>query len=130
MGAEQSLCHLLVAHAMPYRKHKTPHHVLLTKFAQRSIYDGKASHLRFDPDRWADDAANKKKHRRAFTPFATGPRGCVGFNVEKLDAKLALANLVYRYYFTDADTEPMQYGPESLVIRSLNCYARARKRTS
>ncbi|KID75473.1 Cytochrome P450 monooxygenase alnD [Metarhizium brunneum] len=85
---------------------------------------------RFDPDRWADDATSKKRHRRAFTPFAAGPRGCVGLNVAKLEAKLALANLVYRYHFTDANKEPMQYDPEFLVIRPLNCYARARKRTS
>ncbi|KJZ77791.1 hypothetical protein HIM_02968 [Hirsutella minnesotensis 3608] len=85
---------------------------------------------RFDPDRWADPAANKTRHRMAFTPFAAGPRGCIGFNVAKLEVKLALANLVYRYHFEDASKEPMQYDPEFLVIRPTNCYARARKRTS
>lgn len=68
---------------------------------------------RFDPDRWA-----------------AGPQGCVGFNVAKLEAKLALAQLIYRYHFEDVSTEPMQYDPEFLVIRPLNCYVRARRRTS
>jgi cytochrome P450 len=83
---------------------------------------------RFDPDRWA--AGGQGRHRLAYTPFAAGPRGCIGFNVAKLEAKLALAKLVYRYHFEDATTEPMQYDPEFLVIRPLNCYVRARKRTS
>lgn len=83
---------------------------------------------RFDPDRWA--AGSQGRHRLAFTPFAAGPRGCVGFNVAKLEAKLALALLIYRYHFEDASTEPMQYDPEFLVIRPLNCYVRARRRTS
>lgn len=85
---------------------------------------------RFDPDRWTADGSSKHRHRLAFTPFAAGPRGCVGFNVAKLEAKLALAKLVYRHNFEDASTEPMQYDPEFLVIRPLNYYVRARKRTS
>ncbi|KAK3934590.1 cytochrome P450 [Diplogelasinospora grovesii] len=83
---------------------------------------------RFDPDRWA--ATDNKRHRMAFTPFAAGPRGCVGYNVAQLEAKLALANLVYRYEFVDASKAPMEYDPEFLVIRPLNCYARACRRTA
>lgn len=82
---------------------------------------------KFDPDRWG---ACKTSHRMAFTPFAAGPRGCVGFNVAYLEVKLAMASLVYRYRFVDASKEPMQYDPEFLVIRPLNCYARALRRSS
>ncbi|KAI0415582.1 cytochrome P450 [Xylaria grammica] len=85
---------------------------------------------RFDPDRWADNDVSKKRHRMAFTPFAAGPRGCIGYNLAQLEAKLALANLVYRYRFTDASKEPMEYDPEFLVIRPTNLYTRAVKRTS
>lgn len=84
----------------------------------------------FDPDRWADNAANKSRHRMAYTPFAAGPRGCVGYNVAQLEAKLVLANLVYRYHFSDASQDPMLYDPEFLVIRPLNTYVRAVKRTT
>ncbi|KAI2628552.1 cytochrome P450 [Hypoxylon sp. NC1633] len=84
---------------------------------------------RFDPDRWLDKAANKKRHRMAFTPFGGGPRGCVGYNIALQEAKLALAEFVYRYEFEDASKAPMEYDPEFLVIRPLNSYVRARKRT-
>jgi cytochrome P450 len=83
---------------------------------------------RFDPDRWLVPAADR--HRMAYTPFAAGPRGCVGYNVARLEAKLALANLVYRYRFVDASREPVEYDPEFVVIRPLNSYARAVKRTT
>lgn len=92
---------------------------------------------RFEPDRWLTSGDNGKaveaggrQHRMAYTPFAAGPRGCVGYNVAQLEAKLALANLVYRYHFVDASTEPVEYDPEFVVIRPLNFYARAVKRTS
>ncbi|KAI1171811.1 cytochrome P450 [Nemania sp. FL0916] len=84
---------------------------------------------RFDPDRWADTDASRKRHRMAYTPFAAGPRGCVGYNVAQLEAKLVLANLVYRYHFSDVSKEPMEYDPEFLVIRPTNLYIRAVKRT-
>lgn len=83
---------------------------------------------RFDPDRWA--AADVKKHRMAYTPFAAGPRGCVGFNIAHLDLRLVLALLVYRYEFIDVSTEPMRYDPEYLLNRLVNCYVRAVKRTA
>ncbi|KAI1811939.1 cytochrome P450 [Poronia punctata] len=85
---------------------------------------------RFDPDRWADKDAARKRHRMAYTPFAAGPRGCIGYNVAQLEAKLVLANLVYRYRFSDVSKEPVEYDPEFLVIRPTNLYIRAVKRTS
>ncbi|KAK1977527.1 cytochrome P450 [Colletotrichum cereale] len=91
---------------------------------------------RFDPDRWlaggSGDWGGKKSdprgHRMAFTPFAAGPRGCIGYNLATLEAKLAIAHLVYRYEFVNASREPIEYDPEFLVIRPLNLYARARHR--
>lgn len=85
---------------------------------------------RFNPDRWADEAANRRRHRMTYTPFAGGPRGCIGFSVAKLEAKLVLAYLVYRYHFVDASKEPVVYDLEFLVIRPLNLYVRAYRRTS
>ncbi|SLM34023.1 cytochrome p450 [Lasallia pustulata] len=84
---------------------------------------------KFDPDRWDSDAV-KQRHKMVYTPFATGPRGCIGFNVALQEAKLTLANLVYRYHWEDASTEPMVYDPEFLVMRPLNFYARAVQRTT
>ncbi|TPX07099.1 uncharacterized protein E0L32_010994 [Thyridium curvatum] len=83
---------------------------------------------RFDPDRWLDTAAQAARHRMAYTPFAAGPRGCVGFNIAQLEAKMALANLVFRYEFFDASREPVVYDPEFVVIRPVNSYVRAVRR--
>ncbi|KAM0812549.1 putative Cytochrome P450 [Seiridium cardinale] len=82
---------------------------------------------RFDPDRWID---LKPKHRMAYTPFAAGPRGCIAYNLAQLEAKVALAGLVYRYSFSDATDGPTIYDPEFLVIRPLNCYVRAVRRAA
>ncbi|KAL2203581.1 cytochrome P450 [Sarocladium strictum] len=86
---------------------------------------------RFDPDRWRTPTGpnGQKRHRMAFTPFASGPRGCIGFNVAHLEARLVLASLVYRYRFVDVSKEPMIYDPEFLVVRPMNLYVRAVRRT-
>ncbi|KAJ5972287.1 uncharacterized protein N7479_002205 [Penicillium vulpinum] len=83
---------------------------------------------RFDPDRWL--AKDVKKHRLAYTPFAAGPRGCVGFNIVHVEARLVLALLVLRYEICDVSKEPMMYDPEFLVVRPINSYVRASRRTS
>jgi cytochrome P450 len=64
----------------------------------------------------------------AYTPFAGGPRGCIGYNIAILEAKMVLAMLVSRYRFVDATRESMVYDPEFLVLRPLNCYTRAVRR--
>ncbi|KAE9569495.1 Cytochrome P450 4F4 [Colletotrichum fructicola] len=83
---------------------------------------------RFDPDRWETEAV-KGRHKMAYTPFAAGTRGCVGYNLALLEVKSAMAKLVYRYHFEDASTEAVVYDPEFIVVRPLNLYARAVKRT-
>ncbi|TLD10804.1 hypothetical protein PgNI_06636 [Pyricularia grisea] len=85
---------------------------------------------RFDPDRWLDGRDQPRRHRMAYTPFAAGPRGCIGYTLATLEAKLCIANLVHRYEFVDASREPVEYDPEFLVIRPLNFYVRARRRSN
>jgi cytochrome P450 len=82
---------------------------------------------KFDPDRW-DTERVKKRHAMSFTPFASGPRGCIGYNVALEEAKTVLARLVWRYQWQIASKEPVIYDPEFLVLRPLNFYARAVKR--
>ncbi|KAI8960758.1 putative cytochrome P450 [Daldinia sp. FL1419] len=84
----------------------------------------------FNPDRWLDKATNKRRHRLAFTPFGAGPRGCIGYNVALLETKLTIANLVWRYHFENVSKEPVEYDPKFILTRPLNCYIRARRRTS
>ncbi|OJJ36281.1 hypothetical protein ASPWEDRAFT_66733 [Aspergillus wentii DTO 134E9] len=84
--------------------------------------------FRFDPDRWNTPEV-KDRHRCAYVPFATGPRGCIGFNFALLEVKILLAELVARYEFVRDGVEAIEYDPEFQLIRPLNLYVRAKKRT-
>ncbi|KAK3991039.1 cytochrome P450 monooxygenase [Cladorrhinum sp. PSN332] len=66
---------------------------------------------RFDPERWDTDEVKKERHRGSYLPFATGPRGCIGFNFAE-------------------GTEAIQYDPEFQLIRPLNLYVTAKRRTT
>lgn len=83
---------------------------------------------RFDPDRW-DTEAVKNRPQGSYMPFAAGPRGCIGFNLTLGEVKVLLPELVYRYEFSKDGDEPVQYDPEFLVIKPLNFYVRAKRRT-
>ncbi|KAK4031514.1 cytochrome P450 [Parachaetomium inaequale] len=83
--------------------------------------------FRFDPDRWdADEVQNR--HRCAYLPFATGPRGCIGFNFALLEVKVLLSELVSRYEFVREGLESIDYDPEFQLIRPMNFYVRAKRR--
>lgn len=83
--------------------------------------------FRFDPDRW-DSEEVKGRHRCAYIPFATGPRGCIGFNFALLEVKILLSELVSRYEFVREGLEAIDYDPEFQLIRPLNFYVRAKRR--
>jgi hypothetical protein len=63
-------------------------------------------------------------------PFATGPRSCIGFNFALGEVKVLLPELVYRYEFSKEGEEAVTYDPEFQLIRPMNFYVRAKKRTS
>ncbi|PLB39704.1 cytochrome P450 [Aspergillus candidus] len=84
---------------------------------------------RFDADRWATEGVSNR-HRSVYVPFAAGARGCIGFNVALQEVKVALAELVYRYEFVNATDEAIEYDPDFIVIRPLNFYVRAIRRSS
>jgi cytochrome P450 len=84
--------------------------------------------FRFNPDRWDTDEVKKDLHRCAYVPFATGPRGCIGFNFALLEVKILLAELVSRYEFVREGVESVEYDPEFQLVRPLNFYVRAKKR--
>jgi len=84
---------------------------------------------RFDPDRWGtEEVSNRPKN--SYMPFATGPRSCIGFNFALGEVKVLLPELVYRYEFTKEGEEAVTYDPEFQLIRPMNFYVRARRRTS
>lgn len=84
--------------------------------------------FRFDPDRW-DTEEVKNRHRCAYVPFATGSRGCIGFNFALLEVKILMSELVYRYEFAREGLEAIEYDPEFQLIRPLNFYVTAKRRT-
>ncbi|KAL2802345.1 cytochrome P450 [Aspergillus granulosus] len=83
---------------------------------------------RFEPDRWSTEKV-KNRHRSVYVPFAAGPRSCIGFNVALQEVKVALAELAYRYEFVNATNEGIEYDPDFIVIRPVNFYVRAIRRT-
>ncbi|KAL2845872.1 cytochrome P450 [Aspergillus pseudoustus] len=83
---------------------------------------------RFEPDRWSTEQV-KNRHRSVYVPFASGPRSGIGFNVALQEVKVALAELVYRYEFVNATTEGIEYDPDFIMIRPVNFYVRAIRRT-
>ncbi|KAL7939429.1 cytochrome P450 [Trichoderma chlorosporum] len=86
------------------------------------------SPLRFDPDRW-DTEEVKNRPAGSFQPFASGARGCIGFNLALEEVKIFLPKLVYRYKFTLAKMdEAVQYDPNQMVIKPVNLYVRAERR--
>ncbi|KAL4914817.1 cytochrome P450 [Aspergillus aurantiobrunneus] len=83
---------------------------------------------RFDANRWSTYEV-KNRHRSVYVPFAAGPRSCIGFNVALQEVKVALAELTYRDEFVNATEEGIEYDPDFIVIRPVNLYARAVRRT-
>ncbi|KAJ4300645.1 hypothetical protein N0V88_003330 [Collariella sp. IMI 366227] len=85
--------------------------------------------FRFDPERWDTEEVKKDRHRGAYMPFATGARGCIGFNFALLEVKILLSELVYRYKFAREGLDAIEYDPEFQLIRPLNLYVTAKRRT-
>lgn len=83
---------------------------------------------RFDPDRW-DTEEVKNRPAGSYLPFATGPRGCIGFNLALAEVKVLLPELIYRYEFSKDGDGAVEYDPEFQLIRPVNLYVRAKKRT-
>lgn len=55
----------------------------------------------FAPDRWLADAGGggNNNHTRAFMPFSTGPRSCIGRSLAYAEISLTTAMLLWRYDF-------------------------------
>lgn len=84
---------------------------------------------KFDPDRWGTDEVAKRP-KNSYMPFATGPRGCIGFNFALGEVKVLLPELLYRYEFVRESDDAVTYDPEFQLIRPMNFYVRAKRRTT
>lgn len=67
----------------------------------------------FRPERWLDDdddsnedAEDYKRSRRAFAPFGSGPRTCVGWRLALSETMLTVAKTLFRYKLRLAPESP------------------------
>ncbi|PHH91579.1 hypothetical protein CDD83_11115 [Cordyceps sp. RAO-2017] len=90
----------------------------------RQIWDDPSN---FNPDRW-DSEKVKNRPSGSYVPFAMGPRSCIGFNFALQEVKVFIPKLVYRYKFTLAQRDPVEYDPYFQLIRPNNLYVRAERR--
>jgi cytochrome P450 len=67
----------------------------------------------FDPDRWADEAEEKRRPRFAYMPFSGGPRQCIGNSFAVMESVLILSTLAQR--FKPRAVEGYMLAPEYLV---------------
>jgi cytochrome P450 len=68
----------------------------------------------FDPSRFARDKV-KERHPLSYMPFGGGPRTCIGTNMAMLQTLLIVANLVRRYDFSPASSNPIGTRPMMLL---------------
>jgi cytochrome P450 len=74
-----------------------------------------ADPLRFDPDRWIPDRA-QKIHKYAYFPFGGGPRICIGNHFAMMEAVLLLATLIRAYHFELLPGQSLELKP-SVTLR-------------
>ncbi|KDQ12140.1 hypothetical protein BOTBODRAFT_176664 [Botryobasidium botryosum FD-172 SS1] len=83
--------------------------------------------LTFNPDRWGTEEV-KKRHKNAYIPFATGARGCIGFNFALQEMKIVIARVALNYTVENCTEGPVVYDPDFSLYRPLNFVARVRRR--
>ncbi|KAF7978248.1 hypothetical protein HWV62_1270 [Athelia sp. TMB] len=81
----------------------------------------------FIPERWGTDEV-KKRHKNAYIPFATGARGCIGFNFALQEMKIVISRLVLNFSFEDVTDGAVVYDPSFSLYRPLNFKAKAHRR--
>ncbi|KAF7325436.1 FAD-binding FR-type domain-containing protein [Mycena kentingensis (nom. inval.)] len=75
--------------------------------------------LTFNPDRWGTTSV-RHRHKHAFLPFATGGRGCIGFNFALQELKLVVARVVLNFRIENVTEGAVIYDPDFALFRPLN----------
>lgn len=71
--------------------------VLVSPYATHRLEEFWPRPDEFDPERWADESTEQRRHRYAFIPFGAGPHVCLGQHLFYVEASLVIANLLSRY---------------------------------
>ncbi|KAK6983992.1 FAD-binding FR-type domain-containing protein, partial [Favolaschia claudopus] len=75
--------------------------------------------LVFNPERWGTEEV-KKRHKYAYLPFATGARGCIGFNFALQEIKVILTRVVLNFQIENTTEGAVIYDPNFIVFKPLN----------
>ncbi|KAJ7868673.1 cytochrome P450 monooxygenase [Mycena leptocephala] len=74
----------------------------------------------YRPERWFDVEKTTAMHK-AFNPFSSGPRACVGRNLAALELSLIIATLFRRYHFVLAEPEKPLETREGFIRKPVRC---------
>lgn len=77
---------------------------------------------RYNPDRFLGENSGGK-NQVDYLPFGDGPRNCVAFRLAKLQAKLALVTMLWKFkydIFDDCQAKNMQFDPIPFTLAPLN----------
>ncbi|KAK7045160.1 cytochrome P450 monooxygenase [Favolaschia claudopus] len=84
----------------------------------------------FRPERWLDANDKLPAMLKAFNPFSTGSRGCVGRNLASLELTLFAATLFRRYRFVLAEPEKSIETCEGFIRKPVRCDVGIKRRDS
>jgi cytochrome P450/NADPH-cytochrome P450 reductase len=82
---------------------------------------------RFDPDRFAPEAAAKLP-ANAWKPFGTGQRACIGSQFALTEAQLLLASMLQRFDLAEHDPSYQLRVKESLTFKPVGLFIHVRRR--
>lgn len=76
--------------------------------------------LTFRPERWGEAEAKRNQSSKAYIPFATGARSCIGFSLALQETKIILSRVVLNFQVRNETDGQVAYDPDFSLYRPLN----------